>query len=248
MIAAHADFIRTYLARPPQTNEVGRAAALLGGFLTIAETTRRPMRLLEIGSSAGLNLFWDRFSYRAPLFTWGNTDAPVKLAFDWEGPPPPLTAPVQIAARAGCDSAPVDIRDASNVRLLESYVWTDQVPRMERLRGAVKMAIEGQVKVDKASADDWLMAQLQQPSPGLATVIFHSVVWQYMSPVMQTRAEAAIAAAGGRATADSPVAWLRMEEWNPDMSFNVILTQWPGGVTRTLAQVQFHGAWVKWRG
>src|SRR3954451_24357272 len=42
------------LERAVQTNEVGRAAALLGGFLTVAQETGLGLRVLEIGASAGL--------------------------------------------------------------------------------------------------------------------------------------------------------------------------------------------------
>jgi hypothetical protein len=56
-VVAHRDRVEQFLGSPPQTNEVGRSAVLLGGFLTVADVTRGlPMRLLEIGASAGLNL------------------------------------------------------------------------------------------------------------------------------------------------------------------------------------------------
>ena len=62
---AHSDAIRDALTRPPQTNEVGRSAALVGGFLVVARDTALPLRVLEIGSSAGLNLRFDRYWYES---------------------------------------------------------------------------------------------------------------------------------------------------------------------------------------
>lgn len=54
-IEANRSFVEGFLASPPQTNEVGRSAVLLGGFLETARATDgKPMRLLEVGASAGL--------------------------------------------------------------------------------------------------------------------------------------------------------------------------------------------------
>ena len=69
------DEIADLLGRPIQTNEVGRAAALLGGFLDVAGRGR-PLRLAELGTSAGLNLRWDRFRYED---AWGDPASPVRF-------------------------------------------------------------------------------------------------------------------------------------------------------------------------
>ena len=60
LLEAQRDTVRTLVDRPVQTNEAGRSAALLGGFFTVARETGLPLRLLELGSSAGLNLRWIR--------------------------------------------------------------------------------------------------------------------------------------------------------------------------------------------
>jgi hypothetical protein len=62
-LAAQGERVADLLALPCQTNEVGRAAALAVGFLAIAARTALPLRLLEVGASAGLNLRWDHFRY-----------------------------------------------------------------------------------------------------------------------------------------------------------------------------------------
>ena len=57
---------RGALDQPPQTNEVGRSAALLGGLLVLVDRFQLPVRLFEIGCSAGLNLRADHYRYRHP--------------------------------------------------------------------------------------------------------------------------------------------------------------------------------------
>ncbi len=78
-VAKHKETIRRDLDVPLQTNEVGRAAALLGGFLLIVERYGLPLRLLEIGASAGLMLQWDRFRYETKTWSWGPADSKVRL-------------------------------------------------------------------------------------------------------------------------------------------------------------------------
>ena len=107
-LATHAPFILARLDGPPQTNETQRSAALAPGFLTVAALTGLPLATSEIGASAGLNLLWDRFAYAFGAAAWGDPAAPVRIAPDWQGPPPPLPAAI-VAERAGCDRAPPDL-------------------------------------------------------------------------------------------------------------------------------------------
>ena len=248
-IASHMDFLKGYLALPPQTNEVGRSNALLDGFLTIAEETWYPLRLLEIGSSAGLNLFWDRFNYINDGFEWPEQPGGVTLLTEWSGPALSVSNRPDVVERAGCDIAPVDIHSDDACRRLESYVWSDQPERLERLRGAIEIARHTPYRLDKADTGDWLSRELTRPRDGVCSVIFHSIMWQYMPQETQDKTREQILKAGERAASSAPVAWLRLEFNQPAelKTFPVLkLTTWPGGTERILATAHFHGAWVKW--
>ena len=77
--------LRELIERPVQTNEVGRSRALALGFAEAARRTALPLRLLELGSSGGLNLRWDRFRYESGGFVFGDPDSPVRFADYHEG-------------------------------------------------------------------------------------------------------------------------------------------------------------------
>jgi len=244
VLTEHARELRERLQDPVQTNEPLRCAALLGGFLEVSHATGLPLRLLEVGASAGLNLRFDRYRYELGGRSWGPTGSRLTLSAPLDGEPR-LDADVAIASRSGCDPRPVDPTTAEGRLTLASYVWADQVERLERLRGACAIAVDVDAALERSRAGPWLTRQLQTPVPGAATVVFHSIVMQYLSTEERADCEAVIRAAGKRATDTAPLAWLRLE---PDgwEHAAVRLTTWPGGQERLLARAGFHGAPVEW--
>ena len=82
------------------------------------------------------------------------------------------------------------------------------------------------------------------PAPGVASVVFHSIVMQYLSAADRRRVASALAEAGSRATGRAPLAWLRMEPGGEQAE--VRLTLWPGGSERLIASAGFHGRPVRW--
>ncbi len=243
-LAALAAFMRG----EPQTNEARRSACLLGGFLEVA-SGGLPLRPLELGASAGLNQFWDRFHYQlGEQASWGPAEATVRLQTEWRGALPPLGAEVRIAERAACDRAPIDLRSPRRHRALTAYIWADQAERMALFNAAADLALASGVRVESADAVAWTTAKAA-PRPGLATVLYHSIFWQYLRPESAASLTLAIAAQGEKATPSAPFAWLRMEPAADDYKrIELRLTCWPGGEDRLLAEVHPHGAWVSWLG
>lgn len=248
LIPDRTEALSRFMAHEPQTNEVGRSACLLGGFLTIARDTGLPLRLIELGASAGLNQQWDRFHYTLGSVGWGDEGAAVRLAPEWTGGLPPLDAAVRVLERSACDRRPVDLTDPVQRRRLQAYVWPDQPGRLPRLRAAIALALANPAPVETADAVDFARARAA-PKPGAVSVLFHSVFWQYMPDASQAVLRDVIAAHGAAATPDAPFAWLRMEPPPRDMaSMEVRLTLWPTGEERLLAVVHPHGAQVQWCG
>jgi hypothetical protein len=227
-----------------QTNEVGRSAALLGGFLTIAEETGLGLRVLELGASAGLNLRWDRFRYEAPDWAWGDASSPLTIRAEYDGGRPPLAPTVWVVERAGCDRDPIDPTTDDGALTLQSFVWPEQLERLDVLRAAIEVARRTPATVERASAPDWLADRLAEERGGAATVVYHSVVWGYLTDEDRTRITDLMHTAGEQAAEANPLAWLRMEPGPEDA--DLTLTIWPGGEERVLASAGYHGRPVRW--
>lgn len=244
LVDARADELRPELDRPVQTNEVGRCAALLGGFLEIARRARVPVALLELGASAGLNLRFDRYRYELGDWSWGEPAASVALRARWRGPIP-RRIPVRVASRRGCDLAPIDPRDPAARLRLESFVWADQTERFAALRTALEVARADALEVERAGAASWLEHALAERPKDAATVVFHSVVWPYLPAAEQRALRALLERAGKDADAAAPLAWLRME--GVELAHAELrLRLWPDGAEQLLAHAHYHGSWIEW--
>ena len=244
LLEQQRDDVTALIGHPVQTNEPGRSAALMGAFLEVARQTGLPLRLLEIGASAGLNLRWDRYFYKAPGGAWGDSDSPVQFDPAFAEGAPPLDTMAQIAERRGCDPDPLDANDRNDRLTLLSYVWPDQVQRIALLRAALDVAAEVPVAIDRERAVEWLEQVLGQPRHGVATIVFHSVVLPYLGEQGIADLKRTIEDAGARAIPDAPLAWISMEAGEEQA--DVRLSTWPAGESRVLARATFHGPPVRW--
>lgn len=241
-VEEHEARLRAEMSRGVQTNEVGRSVAILTGLLALAGNRPDPLRvrLLEVGASAGLNLWPDRYRFEANDRGTGPIDSPVRFVSPWLGNVPDLSRRFEVVSRSGCDRAPIDPTTPEGRRLLRSYVWPDQVERRQRLDAAISVAATEAPVVETADAVKWVTDHLAtEPATGVTTVLFHTIVLQYLAPDDRSHFVEAIQAAGRRATVDAPLAWLRMEPAGDQAE--VWLTTWPDGATRRVARSGYHG-------
>jgi hypothetical protein len=254
-LAARGDDVRPLLDRAPQTNEVGRSAALLGGLLHVADQWRLPVRLFEIGASGGLNLQADRFRLTSDgAGSWGDPASPVVLEGAWAGAPVP-DAPLEIVERGGSDVHPVDVTGEDGRLTLTSYVWPDMTARHARLAGAIGLARAHPVPVQRADAASYVEGLRLEP--GTVTVLWHSVMFQYVPADQQERVSARLAELGASADERSPLVHLFAEpiRRTPDDEhrFWVCAESWPAvdgdsaaGERVWLGQMAPHGLPVTW--
>lgn len=245
VFAEHATALLPWLDGPPQTNEPGRSGGLMLGLIALAQRHGPKIELLEIGSSAGLNLLIDRYRFDLGGTWYGPADSPVTIRPAWNGPPA-ASVPLDIVSVRGCDINPMDATDPTVAARLAAFVWPETSGRLIRLRSAIAMLGERGVDLVRADAADWIEARLAEPqAAGVTRVLMHSVVWQYVPEPVAERIRAAMRTAGKRATADRPLGWVMME---PDRSVghqNIRVRSWPGdGGWKTLATAHAHGTWV----
>lgn len=166
----------TILARATQTNEVGRLATLTPFLTEIATQAGRPLALLEVGASAGLCLYPDRWSYR-----WVTDDGPVAAG---NGPrldchvagPLPATGTPTVAWRGGIDLNPLDVTDADAMAWLATLVWPEQDERRARLLTAVEVARPDPPRLVTGDLLDALPDLVNEASAYGEVVVFHTAV------------------------------------------------------------------------
>ncbi|QUR66410.1 DUF2332 domain-containing protein [Mycobacterium spongiae] len=247
----HTESLRAALDQPPQTNEVGRSAVLIGGLLRINRDLRMPIRLFEIGSSAGLNLRADRYHYRYSGGSWGPADSPVTIDDAWRGQLPPQD-PMWIIERRGYDIAPIDVTgkdgDSAGELTLLSYVWPDQSARLDRLRGAVRVARDVPAQLQRHAAPAAVAAVTL--AEGSVTVLWHSITWQYLAASEQAAVRGRVDALAACADARSPFAYLTFEPAREgpgnSLRFLVRARTWPAGQDQVLGECHPHGVPVDW--
>jgi hypothetical protein len=238
-IDAHSAPILAWLDQPPQTNEVRRSVVLLAGAAWVQRKSGLPLRLSELGASAGLNLHFDAYNLAVGI---GSPNSPVTLTPQWEGPQPEAT-PINVVERAGVDLNPLDPSDPDQALRLLAYLWPDQPGRAALTQAAIALA---RTRPDRGDAAGWLEARLATPRPGTVHMVYHTIAWQYFPPETADRCRAAITAAGASATIDAPLAHLAMEADDSDYGAALTVQYWPSGQETLLARVDFHGRWIKW--
>ena len=265
-IEHHRDALVTTMgSRSVQTNEVGRSAAI-GAALAGLDTDGRALALVELGPSAGLNLYCDRWHvdwYRdgSPIAGSGPEDSPVRLECELRGPAdPPFGGCGPIAVRTGVDTAPIDVTDPDDARWLQACVWPGLTERSERLAAAVAATAHDAPVLVRGDAVDALVPLVAAIDPNLYPVVVSTWAMAYLS----AEGRAAIVDGLDRVGAARDLALVTLEEprftpWVDAPTSDepgegqgtptlLALRRWHDGhcTSRPLAMCHPHVRWMQW--
>ena len=170
---------QTIRDRATQTNEVGRLATLTPVFAQIAAKVG-PLSLIEVGASAGLCLYPDRYDYAwPPLGALTGTGGPTLSAAATGRLPVPARHP-EITWRGGVDLNPLDTGDDDAMAWLTNLVWPEQDARRARLGEAIAIAQQEEPTIVRGDLRVELPALLSEASRHGTPVVFHSAVIAYL--------------------------------------------------------------------
>lgn len=234
----------TALTHATQTNEAARCALHVPALAGIDG----PLALLEVGASAGLCLYPDRYSYRYtghPQLDPATGPSEVVLECATSGPVPVPTRLPQVVWRGGIDLNPLDVRHPDDLAWLDALVWPEHDDRRQRLRAAASIAASDPPRIVSGDLNDRLLA-LAAEAPGDATlVVFHTVVLMYLDARERQRFADTVRALPGHWLSVEPrtvLPAIRERDDVPNESSDLVLAL--DGVQ--LAWAQPHGRAIRW--
>jgi hypothetical protein len=248
VLEQRSDWLRRFVREHGvQTNEVQRSWMLLPGFLEIARRTGvETLDVIELGSSAGLNLVWDRYGYQYEQGSWGPEDASLVLSGEERRPVPGrlLELRPEVRQRRGIDISPLDLTRPGDTMLLQSFVWADQTERLARLDHAVATLRAAPPSLEAGDMVERLPGLLADRLPGALTVVFQTAVRGYLSSEDWRRMLGIVDEAGKR----FPLAFLSTSRPAADEHgfWGLWLRIWPDREKHLIAHAGFHGQWLEW--
>ncbi len=243
----HRVFLTEFVAsQGVQTNEVQRSWVLLPLFLRVAQRTgAREVDLVELGSSAGLNLVWDRYRYVYEAGEWGGGDARLTLSAEEKKPVPGdlLALQPRVRDRIGVDRNPIDVTTDEGARLLKCFVWAGQTERLERLDRAIESL--------RADPPELMRGDIAKELPGVLaarrsealTLVFETATLGYLPEEGIERVRSAIDEAG----ASGNLAFVATGRGRTgDKHWGLRIVYYPGAEREFAGEADYHGAWLDW--
>lgn len=238
------EIIALLQTRRVQTNEVARCALFLPAFMLLAERVG-PFAMIEVGSSAGLNLNWDKYAYDyADGFLYGDEASPVVLncTLRGESAPPLVEQLPRVFSRTGIDLHPNDVLDDDAMLWLRALIWPEQRERAERLQNAIALAREFPPTLLQGDALELTPRVIQNTPREIPIVLFHSFVLNQVPAEMRARYDKILAEQSAvRVLFDVAI---EPSAWPAPMLLTTYENR--GARHEALAACDHHGRWLEW--
>jgi hypothetical protein len=229
-----------------QTNEAART----GTILPLIAAVDGPVALIEVGCSAGLCLYPDRYriayDHHPPLVR----DSPVTIDVATSGPVPIPQRLPEVVARIGVDLNPIDISAPEGRSWLEALIWPEHHHRLARLRAAASVVETEPPVLLRGDLVDTIGTALSLVPAAATPIVFHSAVLYYVARVDRRRFADQLARHDGvmwisneaPGVVDDLTTDLRPPAGAARVAYFVI----GQGGTTTIGISDTHGSWIRW--
>lgn len=228
-----------------QTNEVRRCSYLYPAFCYIYKKTKRPLALIEIGTSAGLQLLWDQYgySYNSDKEVYGEALSELIITTEMQGANPPilLKQSPPVTTRIGIDLHINDINNADDYLWLKSLIWAEHTERVANFEKASQCLKKHPIKLIEGDGVK-LLTEIASKIPHDSVVcVFHTHVANQIPKEAKYELVENIKNLGE----DRDVFHLYNNMWD---SGQIHLDYYLDGreYNETLAETDGHGRWFKW--
>lgn len=221
--------------RYTQTNECRRCVALLP---MVMASRFDSFHLVDLGTSAGLNLALDLYRYRIGEVEWG-PESEVHLTAESRGVTPAL-GDIDVLSRTGLDLNPIDPSNEDHRRWLDALIWPEHWQRRHRLRAALDKVASIQMELVPGNALVTLDAVLSGLPPGEPAIVMNSYSLIQFTPEQRDEIEAIVR----RARVQRSVHRVSMESLNKAEDWAPLAVDSGDGV-RQVGQAHPHGEWIE---
>lgn len=226
-----------------QTNEVLRCAYLYPVFSFIYEKTKKPLALVEIGTSAGLQLLWDKYSYTINENDLvGNPDSTLQISTVCLGDEIPFlksTSP-PVSTRIGFDLNIVDLTNEEELLWLKALIWPEHKERLTLFEQAANYIIEAPIQFVEGDGVTLLKTFVDKIAMDQTICIYHTHVANQMPIESRKSLLDSIESIGKNRDV--------FHIYNNVQDKYLHLDYYINGLehTQTIAETDGHGRWFKW--